>query len=63
MKATYSSYINFFPLRKVAKYRDRLKSAQGQAEQVSKSKSKNKLLPTTYKPFSRSLYIFHRFRA
>ena len=37
-------------------YRDRQKGRQGQAEQLSKSR--NKLLATTYKPFSRSLYIF-----
>ena len=36
------------------------KARQGQAEQVSKSS--NKLLATTYKPFSRSLYIVNIMR-
>ena len=44
----------------LVQYRDRLKGMQillsrTQAEQVSKSR--NKLLATTYKPFSRSLYF------
>ena len=49
--------LSFYP--SAMNYRDRLKSMQagprqGQAEQVSNSR--NKLLATTYKPFSRCLY-------